>query len=122
MKKTKLLSIGVFFMYSLFITGCDDDNEDVCERFVSPVCAALDFTVCSDGEKDYLKYNEKDYPCVAEDGEADICDNEADKIIEQTGCVASSASMKSGSESYKSFVLDAVRKIREEALLAAGCN
>ena len=122
MKKTEFLSIGLFFIFSLLITGCEsDDNEDVCEQFVSPVCATLDFTVCSDGDKDYLEFEGEKYVCDTNvEAGKELCDKEADEIIAKSEC--KSVALKSGGVSYKSFVLNAVSKVRAEAILAAGCN
>jgi len=126
MKKTELLSISLYFIFSLLITGCEsEDNEPVCRRFVSPECATLDFNTCSDDKGDYYEYDGSKYYCkdyfVA--GDSDECGGAAEKLVSETNCVASSAAtMKSGALSYKSFVLDAMSKVRSETILAAGCN
>ena len=121
MKKAELL-LGIIFILSLVVTGCkDDDDDDVCARFDSPTCPALVFTTCSDGTNDYLIYDGDEIPCIEEAGESDVCDNEADNIIEQSGCLNAS-NLKSAKASYKSFVLGAMNQIRAEAMAAAACN
>jgi len=121
MKKIKLFA-GLIVALLFILSSCEEESNDVCSKFESPNCSALIFTVCSDGDSDYLKYDGKDYPCVTENGEEDICDNEADAIINDAGCSASLINLKTSSVSYKSFVLNAVKKVRAEAIAAAGCN
>lgn len=123
MKKVILLPISLLVLLSVITIACEKEtSEDICAPFQSPTCPALDFTACSDGDKDYIEYDGEKYVCdtnVAEGEE--ICDKEAEEIIDKAGCSASATLLKSGS-SYKDFVLNAIKSVRAEALAAAGCN
>ncbi|GAF03566.1 hypothetical protein [Saccharicrinis fermentans] len=128
MKKMFLLPIALGMVLSFITWGCEDEEEDAfCEAFTSPECSELSFNACSDENGDYYENGDVKYYCSEyyEDGDEDECDGAADQLILDSGCVSSSessASLKSATLSYKSFVLSAMAEVRTQAKFAAGCN
>ena len=127
MKKAFLLPISLVITLSLLTWACEEDEtgDETCVAFDSPVCADLSFSACSDDNGDYYEYNGSKYYCSTyyTSGDSDSCSGAADKIVEVSGCAATSGVvLKSAQESYVSFVLNAMKEVRAQAKAAAGCN
>lgn len=122
MKRTFFLPVTLLLALLFVTVACenDDDNDPICEAFESPDCPSLIFTACSDGDRDYLEYNDKKYYCESEG--IDPCEDAAQEIISEAECTAPSAAMLKSGSSHEYFVLGAIAKVRAEARAAAGCN